>query len=187
VLLPIENQEHPIRQQRVETMSNLESPHFHARMTSLARYVQYMLNLQNNTARTSRQQRTRLTVYEEGATATAREIERLRHENAILRSTARPPSEQDHKLQEVYRRLSDAEHGWYYTRLLLDITREEVETHTHGIVHLEHDMEAQDAELEERAEMITNLEQQLFELQVQAPLELVDNQEADAMSSTDED
>jgi hypothetical protein len=62
-----------------------------------------------------------------------------------------------------------------------------VETHTHGIVHLEHDVEAQDAELEERAEMITNLEQQLLELQVQAPLELVDNQEADAMSSTDED
>ncbi len=48
--------------------------------------------------------------------------------------------------------------------MLLDITREEVETRTHGIVHLEHHVKAQDAELEERVEMITDLEQQLLEL-----------------------
>jgi hypothetical protein len=71
--------------------------------------------------------------------------------------------------------------------MLLDITREEVETCTHGIVHLEHHVEVQDTELEERAEMITNLEQQLLELQVQAPPELVDHQEVDAMLSIDED
>jgi hypothetical protein len=34
-----------------------------------------------------------LTAYEESATATTREIERLRQENAILCSGARPPSE----------------------------------------------------------------------------------------------
>jgi hypothetical protein len=39
------------------------------------------------------QQRTHLTVYEESATTTAREIERLRHENATLCSSAHPPSE----------------------------------------------------------------------------------------------
>jgi hypothetical protein len=39
--------------------------------------------------------------------------------------------------------------------MLLDITQEEVETRTHRIIHLE---------LEERAEMIVNLEQQLLEL-----------------------
>jgi hypothetical protein len=44
--------------------------------------------------------------YEERATAAAREIQRLRHENALLRSGARPPSELDHELHEVYRRLS---------------------------------------------------------------------------------
>jgi hypothetical protein len=110
------------------------------------------------------QQRMHLTVYEESATATTHEIERLRHENAILRSGARPPLEQDHELQEVYHLLSDAEHGWNYTRMLLNITREEVETHTHGIVHLEHHVEVQDAELDERVEMIANLEQQLLEL-----------------------
>jgi hypothetical protein len=109
------------------------------------------------------QQRTRLTAYEEGATFTTCKIGRLRHVNAILHSGARPPSEQDRELEErtemiADHRLSDAEHGWNYTRMLLDITREEVETHTHGIVHLEHHVEAQDAELEERTEMITDLE-----------------------------
>jgi hypothetical protein len=44
------------------------------------------------------QQRTRLTAYKESATAATHEIERLRHENAILRSGARPPSEQDREL-----------------------------------------------------------------------------------------
>jgi hypothetical protein len=34
-------------------------------------------------------------VYEESATTTAREIERLRHENAILHSGAQPPLELD--------------------------------------------------------------------------------------------
>jgi hypothetical protein len=48
---------------------------------------------------------------------------------------------------------------------LLDITREEVETRTHGIIHLENHVEMRDAELEERAERIADLEQQLLELQ----------------------
>jgi hypothetical protein len=42
--------------------------------------------------------------------------------------------------------------------MLLDITCEEVETCTHGIVHLDHHVEVQDTELEERTKMITNLE-----------------------------
>jgi hypothetical protein len=110
------------------------------------------------------QQRMRLTVYKESATTATREIERLRHENAILRSGARPLLEQDRELQEVYHRLSNAEHGWNHTRMLLNITREEVETRTHGIIHLENHVEMQDAELEERAERIADLEQQLLEL-----------------------
>jgi hypothetical protein len=87
------------------------------------------------------QHHTRLMAYEESATTTAREIERVRHENAILRSGARPPLEQDSTREEVYHCLSDAKHGWNYTHMLLDITREEVEIHTHGIVHLEHHVE----------------------------------------------
>jgi hypothetical protein len=96
-------------------------------------------------------------------------IERLRHEIAIICSGAWPPSELDHELQEVYCHLSGIEHGWNYTRMLLDITREEVDIHTHGIVHLENHVETQDAELEERAKMMADLEQQLLELQGQAP------------------
>jgi hypothetical protein len=60
-LLPIRDQENPIWQQCLEAVSNLKGPHFHARMTSLAKYTQYLFNLHHNTARTARQQRTRLT------------------------------------------------------------------------------------------------------------------------------
>jgi hypothetical protein len=147
-LLLIEDQENPIWQQCLEAVSNLKGPHFHVRMTSLARYAHYLFNLQHNIARTGMQQRTHLTVYKESATTATREIERLRHENAILHSGEHPLSEQDHELQEVYHRLSNAE----------------VETRTHEIIHLEHHVEVQGTELEERTEMIAILEQQLLEL-----------------------
>jgi hypothetical protein len=71
--------------------------------------------------------------------------------------------------------------------MLLGITHKDVETRTHGIIHLEHHMEVQDTKLEERAETIANLEQQLLELQVQAPPEPADPKEIDAMSDIDED
>jgi hypothetical protein len=77
----------------------------------------------------------------------------LRHENDILRSGARPPSELDCELLEVYHHLSGAEHGWNYTRMLLDIAHEGVDIRTHGIVHLENHVETQDIELEERADV----------------------------------
>jgi hypothetical protein len=186
-LLPIQNQENPIWQKHLEAMSDLKGPHFHAGMTSLAKYTQYLFNLQHNTMRIARQQRMRLTSYEESATTAAREIERLRHENAILRSDAWPPSEMDYELQEVYHHLSDAEHGSNYTRMLFDITREEVDIRSHGIVHLENHMETQDTELEERVERIIDREQQLLELQGQAPPEPTDPEEIDAMSGIDED
>jgi hypothetical protein len=38
-LLPIQDQENPVWQQRLEAVSNLMGPHFHTGMTSLARYV----------------------------------------------------------------------------------------------------------------------------------------------------
>jgi hypothetical protein len=133
------------------------------------------------------QQRMHLTAYKESATTATRELERLRHENAILRSGARPPSEQDCELQEVYHCLSNAEYGWNHTRMLLDITCKEVDIRTHEIIHLEHHVEAQDTELEERAEVIANLQQQLLELQVQAPPESANPEEIHAISGIDED
>jgi hypothetical protein len=157
-VLPIWNQKNPIWRQSLEAVSDLEGPHFHAEMTSLARYAQYLFNLQHTTTRIGIQQRMRLMAYKESATTTARKIERLRQENAIRRSGAHSPSEQHRELHEVYCGLSDTDHGWNYTRMLLDITHEEVDTHTHGIVHHEHHVEVQDTELEERAEMIADLQ-----------------------------
>jgi hypothetical protein len=93
----------------------------------------------------------------------------------------------DRELQEVYCHFSNAEHGWNYTRMLLDIAREEVDIHAHGIVHVENHVETQDADLEERAERITDLEQQLLELQVQEPPEPADPEEIDAILGIDED
>jgi hypothetical protein len=49
VLLLIRNQENPVWQQRLEAVFDLKGPHFHVRMTLLAKYVQYMINLQHNT------------------------------------------------------------------------------------------------------------------------------------------
>jgi signal transduction protein with GAF and PtsI domain len=156
-------------------------------MTSLARYTQYLFNLQHNIARIGMQQRSHLTAYKESPIAATRKIERLRHENAIFRSGACPPSKQDRELQEVYRHLSNAEHVWNHTHMLLDIAHAEVDIRTVGIIHFEHHVEVQDVELEERAEMLTNLEQQLLELQVRAPPEPADPEEIDAMSGVDED
>jgi hypothetical protein len=71
--------------------------------------------------------------------------------------------------------------------MLLNITREEVDILTHGIAHLEHTVETRDVELEERAETIANLDQELLELQGQAPLEPIDHEEIDAISGVDVD
>jgi hypothetical protein len=44
-LLLIRDQENPVWQQHLAVVSDLKGPHFHARMTSLARYAQYLFNL----------------------------------------------------------------------------------------------------------------------------------------------
>jgi hypothetical protein len=62
-----------------------------------------------------------------------------------------------------------------------------VSTRTDTIIHLENVVEMQDLELQERAEMIATIEQQLLYLQLQAPRAPEDTDEADAMSSIDED
>jgi hypothetical protein len=82
-------------------------------------------------------QHMRLTKYEEHTTANSQELERLRYENTILCSGALPPSVQDRELKVAYRRLSEAMHGWNYTRQLLDIIRVAVDIRTDGIIHLE--------------------------------------------------
>jgi hypothetical protein len=70
----------------------------------------------------------------------------------------------DLELQTMYHRLSEAEHGWNFTHQQFDLAWEEVDTRTHVIMHLENAIETQDAEREERAETIANLDQQFQEL-----------------------
>jgi hypothetical protein len=59
----------------------------------------------------------------------------------------------------MYRHLSVAEHGWHYFRQQLDTAHEMLDERTHVIIHLEHHIEKQNLELEERAATIADLEQ----------------------------
>jgi uncharacterized protein (DUF3084 family) len=90
----------------------------------------------------------------------------------------------------MYCRLSKAEHGWHYFRQQLDATREMLDERTHAIIHLEHHIEQQDLELEQRATTIADLEQQLQVLQLQvppAPAALAAPAEPNAESDVDEE
>jgi hypothetical protein len=109
-------------------------------------------------------------------------VEQLRHVNAILHSGTPPPLYQDRELQVVYRRLSEAEHGWHYFRQQLDVACEMLDERMHVIIHLEHHIEQQDLELEERVAMIADLEQQL-----QVPPAPAAPAEPDAESDVDEE
>jgi hypothetical protein len=64
-------------------------------------------------------------------------MERLRLENTILHHGTLQSSDKDLKMQVVYHRLSEDEHGLNYARQQLDLARVEVDTWTHVIVHLE--------------------------------------------------
>jgi hypothetical protein len=61
-----------------------------------------------------------------------------------------------------------------------------VDKRTHTIIHLEHHVKQQDLDLEERAAMITTLEQQLQVLQLQVPPAPVAPAEPKAESDVDE-
>jgi hypothetical protein len=127
-------------------------------MVEVAKYAQYLFNLQHNTTRIVMQQRMRLTAYDDHNTAISHKLELLKQENAILHSGTLPPLDQDRELKVMYCRLNEDEHGWNYTRKQLDACRVEVDERTHVIIHLEHTNEQQDLELEERAAVITSLE-----------------------------
>jgi TolA-binding protein len=118
-------------------------------------------------------------------------VEELRRANTILHSGAPPPSDQDRELQVAYRHLSEAEHGWHYFRQQLDAAREMLDERMHTIIHLEHHVEQQDLDLEQRAATIADLEQQLQVLQLQVPLAVpaapAAPAEPDAESDVDEE
>jgi hypothetical protein len=135
-----------------------------------------MFNLQASTGRTVMRQHLHSSSLEQ-------HVEELRRANAILRSGAPPPSDQDRELQVAYHRLSEAEDGWHYFRQQLDAAREMLDERTHVIIHLEH----QDLDLEQRAATIADLEQQLQVLQLQVLPAPAAPAEPDAESDIDEE
>jgi hypothetical protein len=68
-------------------------------------------------------------------------MERLERENALLRHGTRDSTEMDLELQVTYHRLSEAEHGMNSAWQQIDLTREEVNTRTYAIMHLENAIE----------------------------------------------
>jgi hypothetical protein len=154
MLFPIHNQEDPMWKQCLEAVSNPEGPDFHAGLAALAGYAQHMFNLQASTGRTIIQQCLHSGLLEQ-------HIKEPRRANAIPRSGMPPVLLKDYELQVTYHRLSEAEHGWHYFRQQLDAAREMLDESSHAIIHLEHHIEQQDLELEKKAAMITDLEQQL--------------------------
>jgi hypothetical protein len=100
--LSIRNQENPMWQQRLEAMPDHKGPHFSAVIASLAKYSQYLFNLQHNTASTNDHKGPHFSANEKHTTATSNKLARLRHENVVLYSSALPPSEQDHELKVAY-------------------------------------------------------------------------------------
>jgi hypothetical protein len=91
VLFLIQNQENPMWKQHLEAVSDPKGPHFNTGMAAMAKYVQYLFNLQHNTARTIMQQHMCLTTYDEHNTTISSELEQLKHENALLHSGTLPP------------------------------------------------------------------------------------------------
>jgi hypothetical protein len=116
----------------LEAVSGLEGPNCGAGMAVMAKYAQYLFNLQYNTARTVMQQRMRLTAYDEHNITISHKLEQLKQENALLHSRTLPPTDQHHELKVTYCRLSEAEHAWNYTHQQLDASREEVDERTHA-------------------------------------------------------
>jgi hypothetical protein len=87
-LFPIHNQEHPEWQQCLTAVSNMESLYFSASWGEIAKYSRYLFNLQHNIGRHVIEQRACLNAYKEQGTFTSHAMERLRHENNILRCGA---------------------------------------------------------------------------------------------------
>jgi TolA-binding protein len=159
-------------------VSNPKGPHFQAGMAVLAGYAQHMFILQASTGRTIMRQYLHSSSLEQ-------QVEELRRANTILHSGTPPPSDQDRELQVAYRHLSEAEHGWHYFCQQLNAARKMLNERTHTIIHLEHHVEQQDLELEERVAMIADLEQQLQVPPV--PAASIAPTEPDAESDVDEE
>jgi hypothetical protein len=74
MIFPTRYQGDPMWQQRLEAISDLEGPLFHAGMATMAEYAQYSFDLQHTTARTVIQQRLSMAAYDERHITISREL-----------------------------------------------------------------------------------------------------------------
>jgi hypothetical protein len=128
------DQEEPERHQHLEATCDLTRLQFSARWAHMAKYIQYLFNLQHNTDCIIIEQCAHLNAYEEQATHTSREAERMGRKNHILRQGAFGITEKYLELQVAYHHLSEVEHRLNFTRSQLELAHKEVDTRTHSIV-----------------------------------------------------
>jgi ADP-dependent phosphofructokinase/glucokinase len=76
--------------------------------------------------------------YERLAITVGFDSERLGHENHAFRQETVRVLDKDLELSSGYHRLSEVEREMSHTRAQLQEAREEIDTRTHAIVHLEH-------------------------------------------------
>jgi hypothetical protein len=93
VLFLVRYQGDPVWQQRLEAISDLKGPHFHAGLAAMAEYAQYLFDLQHTTARTVVQQCLGMAAYEERNITISRKLAQLKCENDLLRGGTIPPSD----------------------------------------------------------------------------------------------
>jgi hypothetical protein len=93
VLFPVHYQRDPVWQQRLEAISDLKGPHFHAGLAAMAEYAQYLFDLQHTTARTVVQQCLGMAAYEERNITISHKLAQLKCENDLLRGGTIPPSD----------------------------------------------------------------------------------------------
>jgi hypothetical protein len=92
VLFPVHYQRDPVWQQRLEAISDLKGPHFHAGLAAME-YAQYLFDLQHTTARTVVQQCLGMAAYEERNITISHKLAQLKCENDLLRGGTIPPSD----------------------------------------------------------------------------------------------
>jgi hypothetical protein len=85
MLFPIRDPEEPKWCQCLEAACDLTREQFNDGWAQMAKYAQYLFNLQHNTGCTIIEQRVHMNTYEEQSIQMSLELERLGHKNLILR------------------------------------------------------------------------------------------------------
>jgi hypothetical protein len=114
---------------------------FHVGWAQMVKYAQYMFILQLEANYIVAAQRTHLNENERVAIAADLAIDRLGRENHAFCQEMTYVLDKVQELQSMYHRLSEVEQELSQTHAQLQEAREDLETRTHAIVHLERTVE----------------------------------------------